>query len=233
MKPVNKDERFTLSKIVSDNLKQYILDHELKPGDKLPSERDLVKMMNVSRSILREALRTLESSGILIIRHGDGAFVQSDEDLSVISEQFLFMWKLGNKKQSDLLELRRIYESSAIEEAIFRASKEDLDTLEQLANQMKDLMDTKAIQDADIEFHRGLLKATNNDLFIQMADFIVEYFANVPHRHMDPQERDKSLNEHLQIVQAIREKDILKGKLLLREHLNYSKKHLQFVSEVL
>ncbi|MCU6711881.1 FadR family transcriptional regulator [Paenibacillus sp. J5C_2022] len=233
MKPIQKNERLTLSKIVSENLKEYILDYQLVPGQKLPSERDLVKMLNVSRTVLREALRILESTGIITIRHGEGAYVQDDSNLSSLFEHMIFMWKLGNKTRGDLLELRHIFELTAIEQAVQRASDEDLEALEQLALRMQAFTDTKSIQDADIEFHRGLLKATNNKLFVQMTDLIIEYFANVPHDHMDAIERDKSVSDHLRIVEALRERDAAKGKQLLTSHLNYSKKYMQSVNESL
>ncbi|WP_415783386.1 FadR/GntR family transcriptional regulator, partial [Lederbergia lenta] len=56
---------------MSDNLRQYIVENKMTTGDKLPSERDLAEMLAVSRVIIREALRTLESTGIIIIKHGE------------------------------------------------------------------------------------------------------------------------------------------------------------------
>lgn len=233
MKPIQKDERYTLSKIVSENLKQYILDQRLEPGQKLPSEREFSKQMNVSRSILREALRTLESSGIITIRHGEGAFVKSDSDLSSLIEHLLFMWRLSNKTKDDLLELRCIFESAALEQIILRADDEELQSLEQTARKIGDHHDTKSIQDADIEFHRGLIKSTGNELFIQMTELIIEYFAGVPHGHMGKKERDKSLQDHLDIVEALRGRDASKAKRLLADHLYYSRKYLQSANEIL
>lgn len=231
MKPIQKDERYPLSKIVSEGLKQYIVENGLKPGEKLPSERDLVKILNVSRSILREALRILESSGVLSIRHGEGAFVQSDNNLSSLFEHLFFLWKLGDKKRSDLLELRRMFEMAAIEETVRRAGEDDLNVLEQSALRMQDAVETKSIQDADIEFHRALLRTTNNELFVQMTELVVEYFAGIPHRHMDLQERNKSMREHLAIVAAIRERDEAKAKRLLEEHFDYAKTYLANLDE--
>lgn len=225
MTNTQKDERNTLSRLAVDSLKHYILDNNLKPGDKLPSERELVKLMNLSRSVLREALSALENAGIVEIRHGGGTFVKDNSDLSSLFEQLLFMWKLGDKRQSDLLELRRIFESAAIEEAVRQASDQDLDELEQTAMLLTDRIETKSIQDADILFHRGLIKATNNELFIQMADLIIEYFSNIPHNHMTEKERNKALDEHLQIVHAIQQRDALTAKKLLSDHFNNSNFH--------
>jgi len=232
MKPVQKDERFPLSKIVSEKIKQYIIDNRLGPGQKLPSEREFVKMLNVSRAVLREALRTLESSGILTIRHGEGAFMQND-DMSAFFEQLIFLWKIDNKKRSDLLELRHIFELAAIEQIVRHANADNLDTLEALALKTRTGPNTKAVQEADIEFHRGLLYATNNDLFAQLTDLIVEYFSNVPHHHMGEQEVLKASEEHLRIVEALRNRDDQQAKQLLREHLEFSKNYIQDIDNTL
>ncbi|KRG14020.1 hypothetical protein ACA29_06530 [Lederbergia galactosidilytica] len=77
MKPIQENERFTLSKIISDDLKEYILKNKLTTGDRLPSERELSTKMEVSRVIIREALRSLEATGIITIRQGEGAFVNT------------------------------------------------------------------------------------------------------------------------------------------------------------
>lgn len=230
MKPVQKDERYPLSKIVSEKIKEYIIEQHLGPGQKLPSEREFVKMLNVSRAVLREALRILESSGILTIRHGEGAFIQND-DMSAFFEQLIFLWKIDNKKHSDLLELRHIFELTAIEQIVQHASAEQLDNLEVLALKTKIGESTKALQEADIEFHRGLLYATNNELFAQFTELIVEYFSNVPHHHMKDQEVLKASQEHLSIVEALRNRDDQKAKMLLREHLEFSKNYIQVIND--
>jgi DNA-binding FadR family transcriptional regulator len=233
MEPIRKDECYTLSKIVSEKLKQYILEHQLRPGERLPSERDLVKTMNVSRSVLREALRMLENAGIIEIRHGEGAFISNADNITPITEHLLFMWKVGNKSRDELFELRMIFECAAINEAVRQASEEDLRELETAALRMREAADTRAIQAADLEFHRCLLKATANQLFFQMTDIIIEYFSQIPHDHMNEQEQAKAAEDHLQIVAALRERDAARARQLLIDHLNYSKTKLQIGNETL
>lgn len=225
MKPINKEERNTLSQIVSESLKQYILDNSMANGQKLPPERELVTTLGVSRSVLREALRSLESAGILSIRHGEGAFVQM-QDLSPLFEQMLFMWKMDNKKIVDLLELRRVFELAAIGQAVHSAKEEDFLRLADLAEQMeKSTGDTKRVQDTDIAFHRALIKATHSDLFMQISDLIVEYFSRVPHSHMNSVQVAKSAREHKQIVDALRSRNKEEAEKLLSTHLDYFLKY--------
>ncbi|MBS4197151.1 FadR/GntR family transcriptional regulator [Lederbergia citri] len=220
MKPIEDKERYTLSKIVSDNLRQYIIDHQLKTGDKLPSERDLAAMLNVSRVIVREALRALESTGIIVIRHGEGAFVNTD-DTSVILNHLLFFWKMNNARIEELFELRKLLEKTAVEQIIISSDIEHLTGLETIIDKMTQTTDSDEFKELDIEFHKELIKATNNVLFSQLTDVIVQYFSGVS-RVMDEENRNKTVTEHQLIVDAIKDKNKNLALQLLNNHLQYS-----------
>ncbi|NIK75342.1 DNA-binding FadR family transcriptional regulator [Paenibacillus castaneae] len=223
MKPIEEKERYTLSKIVSDHLRQYIIDKKLKTGEKLPAERELAKMMEVSRVMIREALRSLESTGIIVIRHGEGAFVNTN-DSSVILNHLLYFWKLNNEKINELFELRLLLETAAVEQIILSGKVDHLKELENIIDRMKETSDSKKFQEYDIEFHSCLIKATENDLFAQLTDIIVEYFSSISHSQMDQTERDKTVNEHQLIVEAVKQKNNKLALQILKEHLEYSKK---------
>nr|WP_249308693.1 FadR/GntR family transcriptional regulator [Lederbergia citrea] len=224
MKPIEEKERFTLSKIVSDSLRQYIVDNKLTTGHKLPSERDLASMLDVSRVVVREALRTLESTGIIIIRHGEGAFVNTD-DSSVILNHLLFFWQMNNEKIEELFELRQLLEKAAIEQIIEKTDIGHLQELDHIISEMSETIDPIKFKELDIDFHRGLIKATKNELFLQLTDIIVQYFANVSHSHMDDVQRNKAIKEHRLILEALKDNDKDLALHLLSEHLQYSKIH--------
>jgi GntR family transcriptional regulator, transcriptional repressor for pyruvate dehydrogenase complex len=231
MKPIEKTERFTLKKMVIEHLKQYIIEHEIGPGEKLPPERELIKILNVSRSVIREALSYLENTGVLSIRQGQGIFVKP-HDLTPLLEQMMFVWKIENKKINELLDLRLLFELTAIGEIIRNGNEADLNELEKIATKMDDPnQNTEWIQNADIDFHRALIKATHNELFIQITHLIVEYFSKVPHHQMTSANIEKTVNEHKDIVQALRENDEKKAKDILSEHLNWSKQNVINVND--
>ncbi|MCR2822500.1 FadR/GntR family transcriptional regulator [Lederbergia panacisoli] len=223
MKRIEDRERFTLSKIVSENLRQYIIDHQLKTGDKLPSERDLAVMLDVSRVIVREALRALESTGIIVIRHGEGAFVNTD-DTSVILNHLLFFWRMSNDRIEELFELRQLLEKTAIEQIINNSNTTQLTVLENIIFDMSQTKDSNTFKELDIEFHKELIKATNNELFKQLTDVIVQYFSGVS-LDMDEKNRNKTTVEHQLIVDAIKDKNKKLAIQLLNDHLQYSKHH--------
>ena len=227
MKPVQKEERYTLSHLVSEKLKQYIIENQIQPGQRLPAERELVKTLQVSRSVLREALRGLENIGILSIRHGEGAFVKTHYMTPLIN-QLMFHWKLDQKKVSDLFELRKIFELAAIEQIIQHAGEADFDQLGELSSHMKKAAgDTLLVQQADVEFHLCLIQATHNELFIQMTELLVQYFSQTPHYHMTAQEIEKAIIEHAEIVSALRKRDAQEAKRILQNHLDFSKKYVK------
>ncbi len=223
MKPIQDKERYTLSKIVSDNLRQYIVENKMTTGDKLPSERDLAEMLAVSRVIIREALRTLESTGIIIIKHGEGAFVNTD-DPTVIFNHLLLFWEMNNEKTDELFELRHLLEKTAIEHIIANTEAEHLEELHNIMERMDKTTDPLSFKQLDIEFHRGLIQATKNQLFTQLTDIIVKYFSNAPHSQMDEADRMKTIQEHKLILEALKAKDKELAIQLLSEHLQYARK---------
>ncbi|MFD4930354.1 FadR/GntR family transcriptional regulator [Peribacillus butanolivorans] len=222
MKPIEDKERYTLSKIVRDNLREYIMSNNLSTGDKLPSERDLASMLDVSRVIIREALHSLEASGILTIKHGEGAFVNAD-DSSTIFNNLLFFWQMKDKKIEELFELRLLLEKTAIEHLIAKTNSDHLVELENNIKLMSETEDLEKFKEYDIEFHRGLISATKNELFSQLVDIIVQYFSNVSPSNLTQHDKDQTIQEHTLIIEALKDKDEQLALKLLDVHLQRSK----------
>lgn len=223
MKPIQENERFTLSKIISDDLKEYILKNKLTTGDRLPSERELSTKMEVSRVIIREALRSLEATGIITIRQGEGAFVNTDDPQLIFQHLFHF-WKINNDKTGELLELRLLLEKAAIEQISQQPNPEQIEQLEKLVRKMKLTDDPVEFQQYDAAFHTGLMEATQNSLFIQLADTILHYFAELPAIHFTQEEKSVTVNEHNMILQAIKKGHSDQAIAVLEAHLQRPKK---------
>lgn len=122
MKPIEKSERTTISKLVVQNLKQLILERGIVPGEKLPAERELSQTLGVSRAILREALHSLESSGILEIKHGEGTYVVLNF-MNPLFEQLLFILQMDKKIVHEIHEVRYLLEAAALAAALRRPLK--------------------------------------------------------------------------------------------------------------
>lgn len=211
MRPIEKNERYTLSKLVVQNLKQYMIERKLTPGERLPAERELAQIMQVSRAILREALRSLESSGILEIRHGEGAFISANS-LSPLLEQLTFSAGLSAGSGGELLQIRYLLEAAAIDEAI-RLGKpfpyEALDRWSAAAAKPDGTSEQRA--EAEAQFHLAIVRTLNNESLAKLAELFIRQAAAFPAGPFDAEAGKRARYLH-----ALRETDAVEAKLALR-----------------
>src|SRR4030042_1966014 len=127
-KPLKKDQK--IFQQISDQIRELIFSGVLKPGDKLPPEKQLADQCNTGRMVVREALRILEQSGLIHIKQGSlgGAFVK-DPDTTVIVRSISDLIKIGNVTLRELIEARLGIEKVILEFAMMRINKEDLTLL--------------------------------------------------------------------------------------------------------
>ena len=222
MEPIKVTERKSLKKTVIQELKKYIIDHQLKSGDQLPTERKLMAMFGVSRSVIREALSYLENTDVIRIRQGQGAFL-NESNIENLLDNFFFLWQLNDGKIQEILSLRVIFESSAIDEIVKNNSQEELSILKQLVEESKLAATLEEYREADISFHKQLLLATKNDLFIQITNMITSYFFQVQYIQLTSDEYSVLINEHQDIVNALAHADANQAKSLLTKHIKNTK----------
>ena len=151
-----------------------IREGSLKSGDKLPPERTLAEMLDVSRASLREALSVMEIMGIVDIRPGEGSFVSDLDVQPFISLVLPLMLKEGSF-EDDLIEFRRLLEISGIK-LVCKSVKENAELLNELKYTV-DLMgekidDTEAGAKLDVQFHRILFSMSNNIVLIKVLDYL-------------------------------------------------------------
>lgn len=215
MKPIEKSERYTLSQLVVQNIKQLILERNLSPGDKLPAERELAQVVGVSRAILREALRALESFGIVEIKHGEGTYV-SAHFLHPLVEQLSFVMQMNNPQATaDIRDIRYWLEAAALN-ALPGAEASGWEALAQAAERYADpalAADERA--EADAQLHLSLIALTGNRTLLQLAEPFV--------RQTLPRADDEALparaEEHARYIAAARDGDTLLARELLHAHL--------------
>lgn len=169
-------QRTTLSEQVAGAIRDFVVASRLAPGDKLPSERELSGYFQVSRTVIREALRSLSMAGVVRIHQGKGIFVLPfnraipghEFSYGVTDDQILF---------SQLLELRTILELGAIDLAILRGTKSDWDHLRGLVGAMHEATrDGHATEELDLRFHLAILRATRNDALYRLRSVFTEFF---------------------------------------------------------
>lgn len=164
LKPVAHPRRQRLSETITSQIEQLIVDGTLKPGDTLPSERDLSKQLGVSRPSLREALLVLESHGLLQARRG-GGFGVTDVTASTLTDPLVHLLQRHPSAVDDVLELRHGLECTAAYFAALRATEADIKRLRDLITAMKrrrPARDPLEDADLDVNFHMTVAEASHN-----------------------------------------------------------------------
>jgi GntR family transcriptional regulator, transcriptional repressor for pyruvate dehydrogenase complex len=163
---------------VTDQVRAMIVRGALRPGDRLPTERELAEQFNLSRNTVREGLRALEVSGILELRKGatGGAFVREGRGDAVVSS-FADLFHLGMIQPAHLTESRLIVAVWVTRLACQRASEEDLQQLEGNVKASLAAVERGDIEERtriNLEFHRLLARATKNPVLIIITDSLLE-----------------------------------------------------------
>ncbi|MGH2531210.1 MAG: FadR/GntR family transcriptional regulator [Thermomicrobiales bacterium] len=163
--------RSRLSQQIVAQVCQLIRDQRVQPGDRLPPERELAEQLEVSRSSLREALRTLEVAGLIESRHGGGTYVRDvvDQGFSLLA----LVFHATGDSLGDLWEVRLIFEPEIAARAALRSTPEDLAALNAiLTRQAEQVASEERTLQIDREFHRALARASRNAVASRVIDLI-------------------------------------------------------------
>jgi GntR family transcriptional repressor for pyruvate dehydrogenase complex len=169
---------------ICDQIRQKLARGEYKPGDKLPSERDLAAELGVGRPALREALRTLENSGILSLKKGvyGGAYVREGNP-ETITQSLRDLLSLGHISFPALMEARRVLTSSVLKMACERGTIEEFDAIERNIEFGEHILargDYEELVASGTEYFRLMAAAAHNDVLMLLVDsvtIIIRYMA--------------------------------------------------------
>jgi len=155
-------------------VRQTILEGKLRPGDRLPPEKDLVLEFGVSKHSLREALRALESMGFLSIRKGSGGgAVVLEVDMKTTRDSIFNFLHFQNVNLTDLSQVRRIFEPHLARLAVERMSEEEFGRLKLIHERCHDAFSRgENIYKHEIEFHRTLAEISGNPVLVLIQDFV-------------------------------------------------------------
>jgi GntR family transcriptional regulator, transcriptional repressor for pyruvate dehydrogenase complex len=201
-------------KRLSDEAIEQILglmtDGRLQPGSKLPPERELITLLGVSRTSLREAIRTLEVRGLLRVVPGRGTFVSEQQGPS-LPDGWL-SWLLGREYEVvQLLEMHEALEVKVGMLAALRATPADIEALETAMSRMRravDEQDHEALVAADAAFHEALRRAGGNQLIARMLDDLEDSVLDARRLVMAlPGKPGRVVSEHDAVLAAVREGD--------------------------
>lgn len=207
-------------KIIMKQIKDIVKSGELKRGDKLPSERELALRLNVSRTSVREAIKALETLGLVESKHGGGNYIKNDFE-DILLEPLSIAFMLLGSNNSEILELRRVIEPEVASMAAKNITENEIKELENIIEKLSKTTDSKICASLDKEFHYVIAKASKNHLLstivFSVSSLIEEYIDESKMYEID---REKVINDHKIILEAIISHDSKKAFIESKNHLN-------------
>jgi GntR family transcriptional regulator, transcriptional repressor for pyruvate dehydrogenase complex len=205
---------------IAEQIQQLILKGVLKPGDRLPSERELAVKLGMGRSSLRDAIRTLEVMGILEPRQGHGTVVREPSaEALVVPLTNVLMRK--REMIAELLDVRRMIEPALAARAAKNATPEEIAQLEEILKrqEVKVRRGEPAIEEDD-EFHYAIARAARNGVVLKVLDVLMDLLRESRARSLQvPGRKNKSYAGHRRVLSAIRRRDGAAAESAVRKHL--------------
>jgi len=216
-----------LHKVVQDYIKQYILEHGLKPGDPLPPEGQLVEDLGVGRSSVREAVKSLQSLGILDVKHGDGLYVR-ELNFDPMLETFQFGMQFDPHTLAELLQIRLWLEAAVIGDAVKRIGEREFRELDLLMHTWETRIQEKEDYfDLDEEFHRIIYGVLNNQSLMKLFSVFWIAFLGLEIDAIRDSDPAEELRSHHIILDAIKAHDPVRARKETLKHFDHVKMRIQ------
>jgi GntR family transcriptional regulator, transcriptional repressor for pyruvate dehydrogenase complex len=231
MKPII---RTSLSDEIVERIIDLISQRVLKPGERLPSEKELASQFGVGRTTIREALRSLAVLGIVDGRVGEGTFVSST-NRRYLEKALQWGLLIDRKDVRDLIETRLLLESQTAFWASQRATQLNLQEIEAAVKRMEDsIHDPESYLQADLQFHISIAQASQNSILYQLVSMTRGYLQawiqrslSRPTPRKTQQRAEVSIQEHQKILQAIRSGNAEGARQAMNAHILSSSRDLQ------
>lgn len=220
IKPINN---INIPNKIMEQIKANIMNKDLKPGDKLPSERELSEKTGASRASVREALRALEMIGVINTVWGDGSYV-NDNIEGNLSESIGLLFSLSGHNYEQVMQLRRSIEIETVSIASRNAKEKDIIRLTEIFEKMESNKDLLESSEYDRQFHYEIAKIAGNIFFINllrgihhiMKSFIIMARGNI----IASEEGDTIMKQHLELINALGRNDENLARKVMLEHMD-------------
>lgn len=223
--PVRTQRAF---EVICEQIRERLADGTLKAGDKLPAERELAAEFEVSRSALREALRTLEVAGIIRNVKGvkGGAFIQAAEPDRILEAMRDYV-HLGNISLEELTEARIALQDIIVRLVCERGTETDFAELEQIAERTREETDVDARYECAVAYYDVLARATGNRIF----GIFVDSLSAILHEFVQGQDyevlQSKLIESRFKLIRHLRARDADAAAAEMRKHLEQLYKHVR------
>ncbi len=223
-----------ISSIIVDRVRALIREGKLKPGDRLPTERELCSSFGIGRATVRDALRILETIGLIEVRVGSrgGAFVTAPTSLQ-IGAGLNDMLAAAAISAAEVREARLTFELGLIDLICERITDEDLAALNDICVRSKAAVeDDNYTLSLSLEFHTALAHCAHNralDMIVETFQISLEMFER-PVKQGGPGRETPGVQEHIDIVEAIKSKNATLAKAIMELHRSRTPKSLRLIA---
>jgi GntR family transcriptional repressor for pyruvate dehydrogenase complex len=219
----NKENPPVVAKQVVAFVRRLIENGELSAGDKLPPERELARLIGVSRATVRAGLQSLATVGVVDVRRGAGTFVADGPPLLDVNPLSLFS-ALHGIPHAELFEARRAIEIDLAGLAAKRARGDELAAIsEEVMEMFASIDDVHRFLIHDIRFHRAVAAAARNPLLAAIMEMVADLFYDQRKRTVDQwREAPEAAEQHRRIYQAIRTGDVELARREMDTHLRWA-----------
>jgi GntR family transcriptional repressor for pyruvate dehydrogenase complex len=210
-------KRANLTTQVMENVKNYIIDNDLRPGDRLPTEKELVAELGISRNILREGLKSLEAVGLIEIKVGDGTYVR-EFDYSTVLNHISFAVSRTKQELKNFMHARLVIEVGALQFIVDRTDDQDIKALEEILDRYDQAATLEASAKTDLEFHQHLLSISRNPILIEFGLFLGRFFIEALYFvSADPKPRTST--SHRDLMEALKTRDLAQASRIMHRHI--------------
>ena len=226
-KTIDPERSGTTTEEVIFQLREMIHRGELRPGDRLPPERDLAKLLGVSRPTLRDGIRSLAAVGVLQPRRGAGTFVVKAEGSPALdSNPLRLMASLHGFTPDEMFEARKSLEMAIAGLAAERATSDQLASMsEEIAEMFASLDDPAQFLVHDMRFHQTVAAASGNRILTSLMNMVATILFDVRSKTVKhAKDLKESAEMHRTIYRAIRKRDVEAASQAMRDHLMLAQK---------
>lgn len=225
----------SLSDKVTEQLTEAIVSRQVRPGERLPSERELGEKFNVSGTVVREAVRSLAARGLVRVTSGRGVEVNEIGSGNVAASMRLLVRGHEGLHYGKVNEVRTAVEVQTAGLAAQRAQPEDLARLRQICDDQQSALDrgdVAAASEFDFQFHRELTRASGNELLLAMLDSISDVLREVRTQAMpQPHVGENGLRAHRWILECVSSREPEAARNAMAKHLSEAERVWQGTAE--
>lgn len=203
-----------------EHLQRYIIENSLQPGDRLPTEAELAAKFRVGRQSVREAVKVLESIGVVETRPRDGSRLKK-MNTRRLTDHLRFMFEVEGATVREIAATRRMIECGFVPVIVAVADEGDFAQMQAAIDRMREhTRRGEPFTDADMAFHQAMANATKNRVMAGFGVIVQEFFRHIRSQiTVNEAKQLQSIREHELILQALRDRDVASAQSAIELHL--------------